>query len=202
MSKVTSRSASEARITNETKISVSICLDGSGVYEVDTGNGMFDHLLAQIARHGLIDLEVDAEGDSEVGWHHIVEDTAVCIGRALKEAVKEGKGITRMGHSFVPLDESLSLAVVDFSGRGYSILEMDLLSDSDLGDLTSDLIVHFLETLSREAGFNLHLQILRGNNNHHKAESSFKALARAFNMALSIQNKANNEVPSTKGTIT
>ena len=107
-----------------------------------------------------------------------------------------------MGHSFVPLDESLSLAVVDFSGRGYSILEMDLLSDSDLGDLTSDLIVHFLETLSREAGFNLHLQILRGNNNHHKAESSFKALARAFNMALSIQNKANNEIPSTKGTIT
>ena len=163
---------------------------------------MFDHLLSQIGRHGLIDISISVEGDDELGWHHIVEDTAVCIGRALKEAVKEGKGITRMGHSFVPLDESLSLAVVDFSGRGYSILEMDLLSDSDLGDLTSDLIVHFLETLSREAGFNLHLQILRGNNTHHKAESSFKALARAFNMALSIQNKANNEVPSTKGTIT
>ena len=177
-------------------------LDGTGQNNISTGNAMFDHLLSQIGRHGLIDISISVKGDDELGWHHIVEDTAVCIGRALKEAVKEGKGITRMGHSFVPLDESLSLAVVDFSGRGYSILEMDLLSDSDLGDLTSDLIVHFLETLSREAGFNLHLQILRGNNNHHKAESSFKALARAFNMALSIQNKANNEVPSTKGTIT
>ena len=189
------------RKTNETNISVSLNLDGTGKNTISTGNAMFDHLLSQIGRHGLIDISISVEGDQELGWHHIVEDTAVCIGRALKKAVNEGKGITRMGHSFVPLDESLSLAVVDFSGRGYSILELDLLSDSDLGDLTSDLIAHFFETLSREAGFNLHLQILRGNNNHHKAESSFKALARAFNMALSIQNKVTNEVPSTKGTI-
>jgi len=195
------RSGTYDRKTNETNISVSLNLDGTGKNTISTGNAMFDHLLSQIGRHGLIDISVSVEGDDELGWHHIVEDTAICIGRALKKAVNKGKGITRMGHSFVPLDESLSLAVVDFSGRGYSILEMDLLSDSDLGDLTSDLIYHFLETLSREAGFNLHLQILRGNNNHHKAESSFKALARAFNMALSIQNKANNEVPSTKGTI-
>ena len=179
MSKVTSRSASEARITNETKISVSICLDGSGVYEVDTGNGMFDHLLAQIARHGLIDLEVDAEGDSEVGWHHIVEDTAIVLGKAFREAVADGAGIVRMGHTYTPLDEALVLTVVDYSGRGYAVIDAPL-TESDLGGLPSDLIRHFMETFAREGGINLHVKVLAGMNNHHIAEACFKSLARSL----------------------
>ena len=200
MSKVTSRSASEARITNETKISVSICLDGSGVYEVDTGNGMFDHLLAQIARHGLIDLEVDAEGDSEVGWHHIVEDTAIVLGKAFREAVGDGAGIVRMGHTYTPLDEALVLTVVDYSGRGYAVIDAPL-TESDLGGLPSDLIRHFMETFAREGGINLHVKVLAGMNNHHIAEACFKSLARSLKSALSYDPRQGDRVASTKGTI-
>tara|TARA_A100001037_G_scaffold68929_1_gene61366 strand:+ start:701 stop:1306 length:606 start_codon:yes stop_codon:yes gene_type:complete len=200
MSKVNSRSASEARITNETKISVSICLDGSGVYEVDTGNGMFDHLLAQIARHGLIDLEVDAEGDSEVGWHHIVEDTAIVLGKAFREAVGDGAGIVRMGHTYTPLDEALVLTVVDYSGRGYAVIDAPL-TESDLGGLPSDLIRHFMETFAREGGINLHLKVLAGMNNHHIAEACFKSLARSLKSALSYDPRRGDRVASTKGTI-
>ena len=200
MSKVNSRSASEARITNETKISVSICLDGSGVYEVDTGNGMFDHLLAQIARHGLIDLEVDAEGDSEVGWHHIVEDTAIVLGRAFREAVGDGAGIVRMGHTYTPLDEALVLTVVDYSGRGYAVIDAPL-TESDLGGLPSDLIRHFMETFAREGGINLHVKVLAGMNNHHIAEACFKSLARSLKSALSYDPRRGDRVASTKGTI-
>tara|TARA_B100001123_G_scaffold124051_1_gene144514 strand:- start:2404 stop:3009 length:606 start_codon:yes stop_codon:yes gene_type:complete len=200
MSKVNSRSASEARITNETKISVSICLDGSGVYEVDTGNGMFDHLLAQIARHGLIDLEVDAEGDSEVGWHHIVEDTAIVLGKAFREAVGDGAGIVRMGHTYTPLDEALVLTVVDYSGRGYAVIDAPL-TESDLGGLPSDLIRHFMETFAREGGINLHVKVLAGMNNHHIAEACFKSLARSLKSALSYDPRRGDRVASTKGTI-
>ena len=201
MSKVNSRSASEARITNETKISVSICLDGSGVYEVDTGNGMFDHLLAQIARHGLIDLEVDAEGDSEVGWHHIVEDTAIVLGRAFREAVGDGAGIVRMGHTYTPLDEALVLTVVDYSGRGYAVIDAPL-TESDLGGLPSDLIRHFMETFAREGGINLHVKVLAGMNNHHIAEAAMKALGRALDAATLADPRIADRVPSTKGTLT
>tara|TARA_B100000029_G_scaffold137867_2_gene132779 strand:+ start:1623 stop:2228 length:606 start_codon:yes stop_codon:yes gene_type:complete len=200
MSKVNSRSASKARITNETKISVSICLDGSGVYEVDTGNGMFDHLLAQIARHGLIDLEVDAEGDSEVGWHHIVEDTAIVLGKAFREAVGDGAGIVRMGHTYTPLDEALVLTVVDYSGRGYAVIDAPL-TESDLGGLPSDLIRHFMETFAREGGINLHVKVLAGMNNHHIAEACFKSLARSLKSALSYDPRRGDRVASTKGTI-
>ena len=200
MSKVNSRSASEARITNETKISVSICLDGSGVYEVDTGNGMFDHLLAQIARHGLIDLEVDAQGDSEVGWHHIVEDTAIVLGKAFREAVGDGAGIVRMGHTYTPLDEALVLTVVDYSGRGYAVIDAPL-TESDLGGLPSDLIRHFMETFAREGGINLHVKVLAGMNNHHIAEACFKSLARSLKSALSYDPRRGDRVASTKGTI-
>ena len=200
MSKVNSRSASEARITNETKISVSICLDGSGVYEVDTGNGMFDHLLAQIARHGLIDLEVDAAGDSEVGWHHIVEDTAIVLGKAFREAVGDGAGIVRMGHTYTPLDEALVLTVVDYSGRGYAVIDAPL-TESDLGGLPSDLIRHFMETFAREGGINLHVKVLAGMNNHHIAEACFKSLARSLKSALSYDPRRGDRVASTKGTI-
>jgi len=195
------RTSNQSRETGETNISVSINLDGSGVYSVDTGNGMFDHMLAQLSRHGLIDLNLTASGDSHVGWHHIVEDTAIVLGRTFKEAVGEGDGIVRMGHCYVPLDEALVLTVVDYSGRGYSVIDAPL-TESDLGGLPSDLIRHFMETFSREGGFNLHLKVLAGMNNHHIAEACFKSLARSMKEALSADPRQEGMVTSTKGTIT
>ena len=194
------RVSQSARDTQETKISVSVCLDGSGKYEIQTGNGMFDHLLAQIARHGLIDLTILAEGDIQVGWHHIVEDTAIVLGKAFKEAVSDGAGIVRMGHSYVPLDEALVLTVVDYSGRGYSVIDAPM-TESDLGGLPADLIRHFMETLSREGGFNLHVRVLAGMNNHHIAEATFKSLARSLKAALSNDPRQEGAIASTKGTI-
>ena len=161
---------------------------------------MFDHLLAQIARHGLIDLTIFAEGDIQVGWHHIVEDTAIVMGKAFKEAVSDGAGIVRMGHSYVPLDEALVLTVVDYSGRGYSVIDAPM-TESDLGGLPSDLIRHFMETLSREGGFNLHVRVLAGMNNHHIAEATFKSLARSLKAALSNDPRQEGAIASTKGTI-
>ena len=125
---------------------------------------MLNHLLAQLARHGLFDLRVTANGDVDVGWHHLVEDLGILLGRAFREAVGEGRGITRMGHAYVPLDEALALVVVDFGGRGYAVIDADM-DDSDLGGLPADLIRHFLESLAREGGFNLHVRILAGVNN-------------------------------------
>ncbi len=194
------RVSQSTRETQETKISVSVCLDGNGKYEIQTGNGMFDHLLAQIARHGLIDLTILAEGDIQVGWHHIVEDTAIVLGKAFKEAVSDGAGIVRMGHSYVPLDEALVLTVVDYSGRGYSVIDAPM-TESDLGGLPADLIRHFMETLSREGGFNLHVRVLAGMNNHHIAEATFKSLARSLTTALSNDPRQEGAIASTKGTI-
>ncbi|MEC8891314.1 MAG: imidazoleglycerol-phosphate dehydratase HisB [Chloroflexota bacterium] len=194
------RVSQSTRETQETKISVSVCLDGNGKYEIQTGNGMFDHLLAQIARHGLIDLTILAEGDIQVGWHHIVEDTAIVLGKAFKEAVSDGAGIVRMGHSYVPLDEALVLTVVDYSGRGYSVIDAPM-TESDLGGLPADLIRHFMETLSREGGFNLHVRVLAGMNNHHIAEATFKSLARSLKTALSNDPRQEGAIASTKGTI-
>ena len=194
------RVSQSTRETQETKISVSVCLDGNGKYEIQTGNGMFDHLLAQIARHGLIDLTILAEGDIQVGWHHIVEDTAIVLGKAFKEAVSDGAGIVRMGHSYVPLDEALVLTVVDYSGRGYSVIDAPM-TESDLGGLPADLIRHFMETLSREGGFNLHIRVLAGMNNHHIAEATFKSLARSLKAALSNDPRQEGAIASTKGTI-
>ena len=197
---MTERTGKLSRETGETKVSVEVSIDGRGRYKVDTGNGMLDHLLAQLSRHGLMDLDIQARGDVQVGWHHLVEDLGIALGRALREAVGDGRGITRMGHSYVPLDEALALSVVDFGGRGYAAMDVGI-SDSDMGGLPGHLVEHFLETLAREGGFNLHVRILAGTNNHHKAEAVFKSLARALRMALSPDERLEGEVPSTKGTI-
>lgn len=197
---MTQRKAKLSRETSETQVSVEINIDGRGRYQVDTGNAMFDHLLAQLSRHGLMDLQVKATGDVEVGWHHLVEDVGIVLGRALKEAVGEARGITRMAHYYVPLDEALALTVVDFGGRGYASIDADV-TEADLGGLSGDLVEHFLETLAREGSFNLHVRTLAGANNHHKAEAVFKALARAVRFALTIDPRRSGEVPSTKGTI-
>ena len=198
--KISPRAAKLSRETGETTVSVELNIDGQGRYKVETGNGMLDHLLAQLSRHGLIDLEVAAKGDVEVGWHHLVEDTAIVLGRALREAVGEATGITRMGHALVPLDEALAMVAVDFSGRGYAVVDTGL-TDRDLGDLSASLVHHFLETLAREGSFNVHVRVMAGANNHHKAEAIFKALARAMRAALTPDERRSGDVPSTKGTI-
>lgn len=194
------RTANVSRETNETQISVGINLDGVGEYRIDTGNGMFDHLLAQLSRHGLIDLDIAARGDTHVSWHHLVEDTGILLGRAVREAVGDASGIMRTAHSYVPLDEALALSVVDFGGRGYAVIDAAL-TDSDLGALPAELIPHFLETLARAGGFNLHVRILAGSSNHHKAEALFKSLARAMRAALESDARRGGSVPSTKGVI-
>ena len=197
---MTERKSKQHRQTGETNVSVELTIDGQGRYEVDTGNGMFDHLLAQLSRHGLLDLNISAQGDTDVGWHHLVEDVGIALGRALKEAVGDAKGITRMAHAYVPLDEALALSVVDFGGRGYAVIDAEL-SDSDLGGLPANLVMHFLETLAREGSFNLHVRVLAGANNHHKAEAIFKSLARALRSALTHDQRLDGEIPSTKGSI-
>ena len=194
------RSSKLNRETAETRVSVELDLDGQGSYEIDTGNGMFDHMLAQLSRHGAMDLKVSAQGDVEVGWHHLVEDVGIVLGRAMREAVGDARGITRMSHAYVPLDEALALAVVDFSGRGYAVID-SMLTESDLGGLSGSLIDHFLESFSREGAFNLHIRVLAGSNNHHKAEAAFKALARAVKAALTIDESRGGAIPSTKGKI-
>ncbi len=194
------RKVSLSRETAETKISVELNLDGTGQYQIETGNGFLDHLLAQLARHGLLDLNISARGDTKTGWHHTVEDIAIVTGRVLRQALGDGEGITRMAHAFVPLDEALAMVALDLSGRGYAVLNLDI-SAQGLGDLPPDLLRHFLETFAREAGINLHAKTIAGVNNHHKAEALFKALARALRNAVKIEERSSGEVPSTKGTI-
>jgi imidazoleglycerol-phosphate dehydratase len=190
-----------SRTTKETQISVELFLDGSGKYDVNVGNGFFKHMLEQLAKHGLMDLKLTATGDVEVGWHHIVEDTGIALGRALRQAVGEGRGIVRTAHAYAPLDEALALTVVDLSGRGYAVVDTGLTQDDDLGGLPADLIRHFLESLAREGGVTLHVRMLAGVNGHHKAEAIFKSLGRAIRAAAKIDGRAAGDIPSTKGTI-
>ena len=195
-----SRSATIERRTGETNISLSLNLDGQGQYEISTGNGMLDHLLAQLSRHGLIDLTLKAEGDLSTGWHHLVEDTAITLGRGLREALGDGGGIRRMGHALAPLDETLAMVAVDLSGRSYASVDISMgqeMSES----LPGDLIRHFLETFATEARITMHAKILSGLNPHHKAEALFKALAKALRYAVEMDPRASGQVPSTKGTI-
>ena len=194
------RKGSVSRGTSETRVSVSVDLDGTGEYRIETGCGMFDHLLAQISRHGLIDLDVAAEGDSHVGWHHLVEDTAISLGRVLRDALGDARGITRTAHAFVPLDETLAFAAVDLGGRGYAVIDVDI-GEADLGGLSGSLIGHFLESFAHEGKFNLHVRLLYGANNHHKAEAVFKALARALRAASERDPRRAGGIPSTKDVI-
>ena len=188
------------RRTQETEVTVTLALDGSGHYEVDTGVGFLDHMLAQLALHGLFDLEVQAQGDLEVDEHHTVEDVAIALGQALDKALGDRRGIVRMGHAYAPLDESLARVVVDLSGRPYAVVAVDF-AGPRIGALDSDLIVHFLETLAHHGRMALHAQVLYGRNDHHKAEALFKALGRALDMATAVDPRR-KEVASTKGTLT
>lgn len=194
------RKASITRKTEETNVSIKIDIDGTGKSNISTSNGMFDHLLAQLSKHSLMDLTVSVTGDQEVGWHHIVEDTAISLGQALSKTIGNAKGIIRMGHAIVPLDESLAMVAVDVGGRGYTVLNTNL-GDSDLGGLSGTLIEHFIDSLSRESGINIHVNLMYGSNNHHKAEAIFKALAKSLRAAMNHDEKVSNQIPSTKGVI-
>ena len=194
------RKATLKRDTKETQVEVTLDLDGTGKASIDTPNGMLNHLVEQLARHGLMDIIVSARGDTSPGWHHLVEDVGIVLGQALRQAVGEGRGILRMGDITVPLDETLALVALDLGGRPYAVVKVAF-DDPLIGDLPSDLVRHFLEVFALEARMNLHAQILAGGNDHHKAEALFKALARALRQALAVDHRVADDVPSTKGTI-
>ena len=200
MTNLDPRVASLQRKTAETSVAVTVNLDGQGQYEVSTGNGFLDHMVSQLARHGLFDITLQAEGDTQTGWHHLVEDVAIMLGRAFRQALGEVRGIRRMGHAIVPLDEALALVAVDCSGRGYAKVETTL-DDVMVETLPGNLIGHLLESLAIEGRMNLHAKVLAGVSPHHKAEALFKALARALRDAVEPDPRAAGQVPSTKGTL-
>lgn len=185
------------REIKETNISLEINIDGCGNYEIITGIRTFDHLLAQLARHGVFDINISATGDDQ---HHLVEDVAISLGKALSQALGDKMGIVRMGHALVPMDEALALVAVDIGGRGYAAIDAQF-RRKKIGDMESDVISHFLETFAREGRLNLHVRILSGGNDHHMAEATFKALGRALDSATKIDPRITREVPSTKGVI-
>jgi len=194
------RRGKEERETKETKVSVEVDLDGSGRAAIDTGVGMLDHLLEQIARHGRIDITISAKGDLQIDPHHTAEDVAICLGRALKKALGKREGIVRFGHAVVPLDEALALVAIDLSGRGYAALDLSWTGEK-VGELPTDLIGHMLWSIATEARLTLHARILAGASDHHKAEAVFKALARALGAATRLDPRLAGQVPSTKGTL-
>ena len=194
------RTALVQRDTKETQIRVRVNLDGSGAAAIATGIGFFDHMLEQIARHGLIDLEIQARGDLHVDGHHTVEDVGIALGQAVAKAVGDKAGLRRYGHAFVPLDEALSRVVVDFSGRPGLHMRVDFKSGM-IGALDSQLVYEFFQGFSNHAGVTLHIDNLQGDNAHHQCETIFKAFARALRMALEIDPRAAGVIPSTKGSL-
>ncbi|MDO5625775.1 MAG: imidazoleglycerol-phosphate dehydratase HisB [Pseudomonadota bacterium] len=194
------RTARVARDTAETHITVALNLDGSGTAKLATGIGFFDHMLEQIARHGLIDLDVQAQGDLHIDGHHTVEDVGITLGQAVHKAVGDKRGITRYGHSYVPLDEALSRVVIDFSGRPGLVLNAPFTSGM-IGQLDTQLIHEFFQGFVNHALVTLHIDNLKGSNAHHQAETIFKAFGRALRMALERDARAAGQIPSTKGTL-
>jgi imidazoleglycerol-phosphate dehydratase len=194
------RQADVVRNTQETRITVQINLDGTGQSNLSTGIGFFDHMLDQIARHGLIDLTVKAEGDLHIDGHHTVEDVGIAIGQALAKAIGDKKGIRRYGHAYVPLDEALSRVVIDFSGRPGLTLHVPFTSGM-IGTFDSQLTFEFFQGLVNHAFITVHIDNLRGENAHHQAETVFKAFGRALRMAAEPDARAAGTIPSTKGTL-
>ena len=194
------RTAEISRNTAETQITVKLNLDGTGKASLSSGIGFFDHMLDQIARHGLIDLDIQAKGDLHIDGHHTVEDVGITFGQAVAQAVGDKKGLRRYGHAYVPLDEALSRVVIDFSGRPG--LEMHVPFKSGMiGSFDSQLAYEFFQGFANHAFVTLHIDNLRGDNAHHQAETVFKAFARALRMALEIDPRSAGVIPSTKGSL-
>jgi imidazoleglycerol-phosphate dehydratase len=194
------RVAEVRRDTQETKIRVRVNLDGTGVSKLSTGIGFFDHMLDQIARHGLVDLEIEAQGDLHIDGHHTVEDVGITLGQAVAKAVGDKKGLTRYGHAYVPLDEALSRVVVDFSGRPGLHMDVDFRSGM-IGAFDTQLAFEFFQGFSNHAGVSLHVDNLKGHNAHHQCETIFKAFGRALRMAMTLDPRSAGVIPSTKGSL-
>jgi len=195
-----SRSAEIARETAETRIRLTLDLDGSGAGERSTGVGFLDHMLDLLARHGRLDLHVDVAGDLQTGAHHTVEDTGLALGRALDEALGDRSGITRYGHAVIPMDEARALCAIDISGRPLLVFEADL-PRGGTGGMDHELVDEFFRAVASTAKLTLHLEVQRGTNAHHMIEAAFKAFARALRQAVAIDPDEDG-VPSTKGTLT
>ena len=197
---MTARTAEVSRKTAETNITVKLNLDGTGQSKLSTGIGFFDHMLDQIARHGLIDLDIEAQGDLHIDGHHTVEDVGITLGQAVAKAVGDKKGIRRYGHAYVPLDEALSRVVIDFSGRPGLVMHVPFKSGM-IGAFDSQLAYEFFQGFVNHANVTLHIDNLRGENAHHQAETVFKAFARALRAALELDPRSAGTVPSTKGSL-
>ncbi|MCD6230646.1 MAG: imidazoleglycerol-phosphate dehydratase HisB [Dehalococcoidia bacterium] len=191
------RTATVTRETAETNVNVELNIDGSGQFEVTTGIRMLDHLIAQLAQHGVFDLKVSATGPDQ---HHVVEDVAISLGRAFNQALGDKRGIVRMAHSVVPMDDALVIVVVDIGGRSFSVTDIPF-SQANISNLEADMVRHFLVSFASEAKINLHAKVLSGINDHHKAEAIFKALGRALDLAVQIDRRLAGEIPSTKEVI-
>ena len=194
------RSATVSRDTLETQITVSVCLDGTGKAEFDTGLPFLEHMLDQIARHGMVDLNIKANGDLHIDAHHTVEDIGITLGQALAQAVGDRRGILRYGHAYVPLDEALSRVVIDFSGRPSLHYNVPF-TRASVGDFDVDLFSEFFHGLVNHAQLTLHIDNFKGENSHHQAETVFKAFGRALRMAVSADERAPSAMPSTKGVL-
>ena len=189
-----SRKKNKTRKTSETEIEISLNLDGTGQYNVQTGVEFFDHMLESFARHGFFDLEVKAQGDVSVDDHHTVEDVGILLGEVFNEAVGDKKGINRISHSLVPMDEALAMVAVDISGRSYCIMDMHF-TQQKVGELSTENVEHFLESFASSARININAKV-EGENDHHQIEALFKALARALKDAVKVEH---DQIPSTKG---
>ena len=194
------RTAEVSRKTAETNITLKLNLDGTGQSKLSTGIGFFDHMLDQIARHGLIDLDIEAQGDLHIDGHHTVEDVGITLGQAVAKAVGDKKGIRRYGHAYVPLDEALSRVVIDFSGRPGLVMHVPFKSGM-IGAFDSQLAYEFFQGFVNHANVTLHIDNLRGENAHHQAETVFKAFARALRAALELDPRSAGTIPSTKGSL-
>jgi imidazoleglycerol-phosphate dehydratase len=194
------RTATIERTTGETQIRLTLNLDGQGQAQIATGVGFLDHMLTLWAKHGLFDLTVQATGDLHIDEHHTAEDTCICLGRAIDQALGERRGIVRTAHSYVPMDEALALVAVDLGGRPYCVLQADFVT-SRVGQLGTDLIFHLLESIAFHGRMNIHTQVVYGRNDHHKIEAIFKALGRALDAATRFDDRLAGALPSTKGVL-
>ncbi len=194
------RTATIERDTLETQITISVNLDGQGDAKLETGVPFFEHMLDQIARHGMIDLDIKANGDTHIDDHHTVEDVGITLGQAINQAIGDKKGITRYGHAYVPLDEALSRVVIDLSGRPGLVFNADFTREK-VGNFETELVFEFFQGFVNHANATVHIDCLRGHNAHHQAETIFKAFGRALRMALSADERMAGKMPSTKGSL-
>ena len=194
------RSATVKRKTKETDIAVTVALDGEGKARINTGVGFFDHMLEQVARHSLIDITIAAKGDLHIDQHHTVEDVGIALGQAIKQALGDLKGVTRYADVHLPMDEAMTRAAIDISGRPYLVWKVEF-TRVKIGEMESELFREFFQAFAQNAGVTLHIENLYGKNNHHIAETCFKALARALRVAVAIDPRQKSRVPSTKGSL-